>query len=507
MKKIENAFNHIISFKFLAILLCIAVCCLLFPILLLGRYDIPELPDDYRNSFLVHECLLNNGSFSDVLRVTWDYVIETYYKWQGSASAVFLFALQPGVFGEEYYAFVPWIMLGMLLLGLFFFAPAFFSLFSKDKHKSQKELMLILICVITILFTQFLPSPAEGFYWYVGAVYYTFFFGLSLLLYTLMIKLALISTTWKKILLFIFTNILCVLIGFSNYVTALVTFIILVSEIFYLFTTKNKNRFWFLIPLVLFTICFWLNASAPGNGVRQEGYAERPSVFGTIWLSMQCTITRFYQWNTIPVLALYLFLVPILWKMASESDYSFRMPWLVSLFSFGLQVSMNCPTYYAYMWVGPGRIEDIRFYAMVLLIVINLFYWEGWFAKKLNRKITQRMNGLKLSFLIGVSLLFAAGLVLSEQPYTITSIEAFKSYRSGEAGLYKYVFNQRLDILRDPEIRDAKLREFPQKPYLLFINDLDYDPNQYENVIARDYYHKDSVRLMTHEEFEASLNQ
>ena len=64
---------------------------------------------------------------------------------------------------------------------------------------------------------------------------------------------------------------------------------------------------------------------------------------------------------------------------------------------------------------------------------------------------------------------------------------------------------QRLEILKDPEIKDALLRDFPKKPYVLFFDDITYDPEDWRNQNMSGYYHKDSVRLMTHEEFEASL--
>ena len=168
---------------------------------------------------------------------------------------------------------------------------------------------------------------------------------------------------------------------------------------------------------------------------------------------------------------------------------------------------MNCPTYYAYKDPGPGRVENIRFFAMVILIIFNLFYWEGWIARQLNVLSVKKGNGLKLSFLLGVGLLCVSGLVLSDKVQPITSISALQSYRSGEAGLYKHIYKQRLEILNDPDVKDALLRDFPKKPYVLFFADITYDPADWHNISVSRYYHKDSVRLMTHEEFELNLSK
>ena len=473
--------------------------------LLIGKYDIPSA-DDFDFGVNTHRAVVNGEPFSAVLKIAWDQMLRSYYATQGTFSAVFLFTLQPAVFGEDYYAVVPWIMLLSLLTGILIFSKSFFNLFFS--RKSQKSVSwAITACVIIILCTQFLPSPVQGFYWYNGAVYYTFFFGLSLILYGMLIRLAVKEDHNKKILLQFGIILLCILIAFSNLITTLTTLIILVSAFVLLIFNKNRNWKYFILPLIIFGACFYINVTAPGFSARQEGFDQRPGLFGTVWLSFQYAVTQLYQWNPIPGLALYIFLIPVLWKIASESGYSFRLPWLVSLYCFCLQAAMNAPTYFAYADPGPGRIEDIRFHAMIIMIIINMFYWEGWIARQLKVNGAPQASGLKLSFVLGVVLLFTGGAVLSEKDYPVTSIAAFQSYRSGEAGLYKHVARQRLEILNDPGTSDAALRDFPKKPWLLYVLDISEDPEEWPNTSVSNYYGKKSVRLMTHDEFEQTLNQ
>lgn len=500
--KIQQLVNCTIPYKIILILLVIGICALLFPLLLIGKYNIPSA-DDYSYGIVTHKAIENGGSIISVLEAAWDQMFLAYQRTQGTFSAVFLFGLQPAIFGEDYYLLVPYIMLSVLIAGLYLFSKAFFGLFLQ--RKSAKNLYsAVIFCVIVILCTQFLPSPVQGFYWYNGAIYYTFFFGLSLILYSMLIKLAFKEAHEKMIILQAGIILLCVLIAFCNLITTLTTLIILVSAIILMLFCKNKNWKFFILPLIVYAACFYINVKAPGFSARQNLFDQRPGVFGTILLSFQYTITQLYRWNTIPVIALYIFLIPVVWRIASKSDFSFRMPWLVTLYSFCLQAAMNAPTYYAYADPGPGRVEDIRFFAMTILI-INIFYWEGWFSKKFVQKSDSTADGIRLSFIFGVICLFAAGLFLSEKEQPITSISAFQSYRSGEAGLYKHIFKQRLEVLKDPEIKDALLREFPKKPYVIYFDDITYDPEDWRNLSMSQYYHKDSVRLMTHEEFEASL--
>ena len=504
MKKIENIFRYRISYKLVLILLLACIGFLLVPLLLIAKCDVPSA-DDFSNGIHVHEVIKNGGSIVEVLNKAIEYTRNTYLNFQGTVSALFLFALQPAVFGEQYYVIVPYLMILSLISGSFLFIYRFFSAFAAKRTFSYIY-PLITGCVVVIICTQFLPSPVEGFYWYTGAVFYTFFFGLSLILYAILIHLTMNNHGKGSVLYQILSIFLCMIIGFSNYVTSLLSMILIILFMIILLAHKNNRWKYLILPIIFLGASFYLNFSAPGNSVRQSVFTNRPGVIGTIWLSLQCTVTQLYQWNSLSVLMLYIFLLPVLLKIALESEYSFKLPWLVTLFSFGLQASMNCPTYYAYADPGPGRVENIRFFAMVILIVINMFYWEGWLLKKMSFRSGVSLEGMKLSFLLIIGMLFAGTLALSEkQP--ITSISAYKSYRSGDAGLYKHVFQQRLEILNDPETKDALLREFPVKPYVLFFDDISDDPEDWKNIAVRKYYHKDSVRLMNHEEFEEQLNR
>ena len=75
--------------------------------------------------------------------------------------------------------------------------------------------------------------------------------------------------------------------------------------------------------------------------------------------------------------------------------------------------------------------------------------------------------------------------------YDTTSISALRSYRSGEMGNYWHTYKQRLEILKDPEIKDAVLKRFPYRPYVLFFQELSTNPE--DNEVVSRWYNKDSV--------------
>ena len=208
MKYLQKTANKVISYRTILILLIIAFSCLLFPMLLIAKYDIPAA-DDYSFGTPVHDVIKNGGSFSQLIEAAVSRVQEAYYSTQGTISAVFLFSIQPAVFGDQYYVIVPYIMLSMLCIGIYSFLTNFFSVFVKHKLYS-----FLTVVIVMIICSQFLPSPVEGFYWYNGAIYYTFFFGLSLLLFSLLIRFA--KADNNKIPLLFIIILLCIIIAFSN---------------------------------------------------------------------------------------------------------------------------------------------------------------------------------------------------------------------------------------------------------------------------------------------------
>ena len=102
-------------------------------------------------------------------------VKKTYLDWQGTFSAVFLFALQPGVFGEQYYFITTFLLLGTFVIGTFYFLFVICNYYMKADKSSW---IIVSVCVLT-LSIQLVFSARESFYWFNGGIYYTFYYSLS----------------------------------------------------------------------------------------------------------------------------------------------------------------------------------------------------------------------------------------------------------------------------------------------------------------------------------------
>lgn len=468
----------------LAGLFCIFLL-LLFPILFVSKWNVPSA-DDYSYGINVHNTVINGGSFFDVIRSAAKTAKDTYYNWQGTASAVFLFALMPASFGEQYYIIVPWLMVFSLVAGVFILLTQLCSLL-----KINKTYGWMLSIVILIGSTQFQPSQVQSFYWYNGSVFYTFYFGISLVFYALLVEMGFGK---RSVIKQILICVLSVFIALGNYITALTTAIILATFLGIFIILKNKNWRRYIFPILFYSAAFYISITAPGNSVRQSGVKNSYDALNSISHSFEYAFEQIKTWNRLPIISLYLLVCPVGYTIADETKYDYKLPWLVSLYSFCLFSAMNCPTYYAFANPGPQRAENIRYFAMIIIFIGNICYWIGWLKRKIKRFESIRISGINIVYLLCIILIFAYGCTKIPS-YRITSYSVTQAYYLGWVGQYKHVYNQRLETLKNPEIQDAVLREYPHnKPFVLYFNDISEDPNDWKNIAMSNFYNKNSVR-------------
>lgn len=191
MCKISNAENSstprklssVLSDKAVFYILLALLVALLIPMLLIARYDVPST-DDYNFSGPAYQAWIHTRSVRETLKAAAAKVTDTYKTWQGTFSALLMFCLAPCVWSEKLYFLTPLIMLTSLFIGVISLCHVLLRrLLGATKYQAGTIAIIILIA-----YTQLLPSPVQGFYWYNGSVYYTFFFGVSLVLYSLIFQ-------------------------------------------------------------------------------------------------------------------------------------------------------------------------------------------------------------------------------------------------------------------------------------------------------------------------------
>ena len=158
----------------------------LIPILLLGRYDWPSA-DDYSYALRTHEAIVQGQC---PLTASLKHIAEYYKGWQGTFSAILLMTFTPLAVSPFLYWLTPVVMLASLCLGTFKLSD---TLARRALGGTWRQTVFLAVPIL-LLSIQFVASPKDTFYWWNGAVYYTFTYGISLLLMERMVALKLAVT-------------------------------------------------------------------------------------------------------------------------------------------------------------------------------------------------------------------------------------------------------------------------------------------------------------------------
>lgn len=478
--------------KSAAVLLALLLAVLVVPMIMLGQYDVP-CADDYSFGTRAHHAYAATGSFLAAVKTAAEEARLSYSSWQGSFSAIFLMALQPAVFGERLYALTAPIMLFALIGGTYCFCSVIF----KDVFGAPRDAGYCAAALILVLCTQLPLSPVQGFYWFNGAVYYTLFYGVALTALALAVKLFKHGGVIRAILL----SLIAVFLGGGNYVTVLSLLIIAASAVLLFALLRDRRILRLIVPILSLAVAATISMTAPGNSVRQANYLTTPTAVEAVLLSFKYAAQLAVYWTRLPVLGVLLLLAVLTHRVASISRFSFRFPGLVTAWSFCLYAAMFCPPLYAMGNYGDARLLNIIFFAYILLFALNIFYWQGYFARLRREKHRESESAsgnasyIRLLALPAVAALICAFGFLSAvhagQP--LTSVNALSSLRSGEAAAYYACAEVRFEILNDPAVLDAEIPAFSVRPVLLYYDDITADPVDWRNGAMQVYYGKSSV--------------
>lgn len=476
-----------------SILLLLAI---IVPLFIVARYNIPAV-DDYSYGALTHKTYEETQSVLQTLETAFKQAYITYKNWQGSFSAVFLMALQPGIWGGNTYAITTFFVLGMFLLGNFSF---FYVVFGR-LCKASRIYYIPIFAIVTGLSILWCPSPVSSYFWYNGSVYYTFFYGVMLSCLALLFN-SFSSTGARKWHFFILTVLLAVFLGGGNYVTGLLFAEIAALLVLYSFVTKRNNRMYLLVTFMAFLVSFVFSMLAPGNAVRARGN-ESMNVMDSIIESFKAARNFIVSPSNIMVFLGLLLIVPLLWQILEAVNYSFKYPVVVSLLSFGLFASQFTPTLFAQSYIGPLRIKNIIWYSLWIFMLINIWYWLGWIKNIINNALTNipiheiiyKAFSKKAIFYYAIVcgtyflFMFDYGFM------NTSSISAIKSLRTGEAEIYYNEYLEREQIISTSTTKDIMVPSFSVKPYLLFFDDICSDPYDWRNAATADYFQLDTIRL------------
>lgn len=485
----------------LLIVLSLVFILSLVPLYYIGLYAHPNA-DDYSYGISTKFIWEHTHSFSAVLHTAAERTADKYYNWQGNFSAIFLMYLQPGIFGEQYYFAAPFLLLTSFILFSFFF---YYSVFRKVAKSSVY--LSFLASILLLFFTlQFTYLPSDSFYWYNGAVYYTFFYSLSLLLYGMLIWLAVCKPP-LRFLFFAASLLLSFLVGGSNYATALLNAVLLFFVSLYFLLRKNR-LIWYYLPVFLTgLLALCISISGPGNALRQGSIGSPHNPLTAILLSFVYGGYSAANATTVPVLLFWLLMIPVFWKILKKSPLASRLshPLLFFLFTFCIYSAQITPVIYAQGIRIPYRIRNIVCFNYYIFIAVNLFYLLGYLRKKHDFSVLEKLLPLRVYcagvvFALVISCLGAIEAVetpsgkleISNLPFTASAVY---SLATGEAKGFDEESNERVRILSDPSHPDIVFPAFVNRPHVLYHSDISHEPGFWKNRHLAKYYDKRTVRL------------
>ncbi len=494
--KMNKILNFIKSKSNIIIAVGVIICAIILvvPILQIAKYNMPSA-DDYSYGYETHLAWENTHNIFNVLKASFKTVAQTYNGWQGTFSAIFMFALQPSIFGNvQFYSITTFILIFTLLISNICLIK---TIAKKLFNYNKNSVVFIISILITVFAIEMLPEPVQSLFWWNGSIYYTFFYSIMLLAISAIINLITSKTQKGGVILW---TILCVLLSVvvsgSNFPTALSYTIILVLITLSLFIIKNKKKYHLSAITVVTIVSFLISVLAPGNAVRQSMNDNSLGAVKSILAALVEGTKLIYNWTNLIVVIGFLILIPFIYQVIKESKFKFKYPLIFTIISFGIFCSQLVPPLYALNDIGAGRLIDMVYYSYYWLLLLNFGYYLGWITKKFGEEFNNLMEYINERIIIYVSILFVVLILVcfpTKKYKEFTSYEALNSLVTGEAANYHEEMLERYKILENEDIKEVYLKELTNHPYLLFFNDFNEDKDFWINSDAARYFNKNFI--------------
>lgn len=481
----------------------------LIPLYVIGNYAHPSV-DDYYYGVETSKVWEETGSLSQVIKTSYDMMLQTYEDWQGNFSAIFLMRLQPGIFGDEFYVIAPIILITTFVVSML----AFFYYGLRKWFGAGKVASIGISLCVTFCALHFTHVPADSFYWYNGAIYYTFFYSLMLLLFLIVTVLLKSNSMPAKIVAFVIGLPLAFVIGGGNYATALVTAVLLLVIIVWHIIQKERR----VIPVALVTLAmligFAISMLAPGNAIRQESVGAGPGVIKALLYSFAYGGYNIASSTTFPVAVLWIVLLPVFYRIAAGSKMQFRYPLLMLIFTFGIFCCQGTPVFYAQGLRMPYRMMNIIYFSYYIFMTWNLIYLMGWIHRKwgdtpLLKKIAAvydntaflKKTVATMALVFGIGCIGLCTVIESEEGDANFSglpagASAVYSLVNGDAATYDKELTDRAEYLANSTETSISLPALSATPEVIFHSDITSDPYHWKNLHLCLFYNKEFIWII-----------
>lgn len=487
-----------------------AVCLLLLllvPLLRLAQYAVPWY-DDYNYGQFVKNFVDAERSIRSAVSGAVYCMKTQWYAWQGTFSSVFFMSLMPAVWGEQYYFLGP----VFLILILAFSVWTLTGVLAGRVLKSDRLNRIVLQAVSTAIVVEMIYSAQQGFYWYNGGIHYVGMHSFLLLLIAAWVSLMTDSGRVGSVFLVAGSMPGAVLAGGANYVTALQGLLVGLSFVA-LGTWMRRRRTILLIPsLLVYGVCFYQSACAPGNNVRSEilhnyGGDRMQPVLAVVY-SFKEAVLHLEEF-TGPLLLIMLALALPFVRSVFRRTLRFPCPGLLSAWSVCLYAAGFTPSLYVLGHGGFDRTLNAVKITYQLLVMINFVYWTGWICQKQleSRRLRKlavlwgrvqkavgigRENCALRFYLLTGALVLTAFMLEKDQAGNYASYGAYYYIHTGEACAFHQEYLDRVETIKNGGSIVA-VNAYYFRPWFLRVGDLSDDPQREENQAMARWYNKEAI--------------
>lgn len=409
-----------ISVRALSVIAFIALAVLLAPILISSVYNRP-INDDLVQPYPAKIAFQETGSVFQTLLASVRETIRIWHDYSGIFSSMFLSVFAPYAFSYTLGFIHPILLSGLLILACYKLVQCLY-LINKDIPSCYIHLLTPLL---SITFLTTMPNITECLFWYSSAVNYLFFFCISLLLFSSVLK-ATFSNSISKPKSALLLAVYCAgffFLGGSNWITS--TSSIVVYGFLSLFILLQKKRRTLIIPFLFLLAGYGLAIIAPGNFNRQLMVGDQPSIVEAFVLAFFKALSFCFSKGSYYLFPL--LMIPVLVRISHYVPTLPKCIWLLPVASVCIIASCFFPMVYTAYYIT-YRHENIICFIFTILLLINELVFISWLAQ---HRSTNYQKGEQFVLSHVAAIVFAFSLtVLSafQTTFTLSPISLSSDY-------------------------------------------------------------------------------
>jgi len=397
-------------------------------------------------------------------------------------------SLQPEVFWDNGYWIVPWIMLALTIFSTLYLTEYVMV----QKLRLPKATWISCTLILLLAMIQYFPSTKSGIFWYNGTAHYIIPYSMALVA----IRCCWSFADRKRKKDWIAAFICMALLGGASYLAPLLVLIAVAYLILCEWKTK-KHVFYLCIPVAAELAGLIVSYLAPGNKSRG---GEDFGIHGLLIVKtiLECFVDGakqifLYLFKT-PFILLCLVVIAVLLVNAFQKvrpTFDFPYPVIVAVAMFCMYCAMYAPGVYAGVELS-GGVPNTIYQVFLMTVFITVIYTVGWMNHHFCKD--EKMGKIKKAVCGGL-LMLALFLILVEKG-TLKSSTSYQCYDyivSGQADDYKAQMEERLSLLRNPELKNVELPAMNSDQGPLMHMEVMENPKEWTNTVVKQFFGKESV--------------